>query len=264
MIAVAEVAPLLRSLGAVAPPPTPVLSIADRGDGSGAVATIAAAPAGGAASVLIQRFGGELSAGSWRWAGERTGSGSVDLALTPGHYFAHALVTSAAGAMVSGVVYFAVTDGLESIHTRCLEGAQARIRLLLLAGLDGEQVVVEKFSTNRGAARLGLPAIVLSPARAAMPATAGTNGLDDVHYDVLVAILDRDNQEPTQGAHLDRHLLWRQQIARAFRNQRLPGVPEVIDTVVDSAEGISVDAWKRELLASALVLRFVSREHRGF
>jgi hypothetical protein len=158
-----------------------------------------------------------------------------------------------------------VTDGLESIHTRCLAAAQARIRLLALDEMDAQRVVIEKLPVARNLpGGVGLPAIVLSPQRAAMPVTAGTNSSDDVSYHVLVTILDRDNQEPTLAAHLERHFRWRQQIARAFRNQRLPGVPEVINAEVEPADGPHEEAWKREWMATSMLIRFISREQRGF
>ena len=136
------------------------------------------------------------------------------------------------GTFVSSVVYFVVTDGLDSLHNRCLAAAQARVRMLALAGLTNDNVLVRKVPIDRnlaGGDGSGLPAVVLSPRRAAMPNTTGTNGLDDVQYDVLIVIFDRDNQEPTFELNLDRHLLWREQIARAFRNQRLIGVPQIIN-----------------------------------
>ena len=63
---------------------------------------------------------------------------------------------------------------------------------------------------------------------------------------------------------LDRQLLWRQQISRAFRNQRLPGVPEVINSAVEPDDGPHEHGWKHELFNTALRLRFTSREPRGF
>ena len=243
----------------------PQLIVTDHGDNTGATATISGAATGSTNTVYVQNFGGELGSGTWTSTGEIEGNGEVELDLPPGHYFATVVSSLLGSQAVSSVTYFVVTDGLESIHTRCLAAAQARIQLLALEGLAGESVVIEKLPAGRNlAAGVGLPAVVLSPHRAAMPATAGTNSLDDVHYDVLVAIFDRDNQEPTLQANLNRHFLWRQQIARAFRNQRLAGVPEVINAEVEPAEGLLDEAWKRELMTSAVLLRFTSRETRGF
>jgi hypothetical protein len=168
--------------------------------------------------------------------------------------------------VTSSVTYFVVTDGLEALHARCLAAVQARIVALALSGVPSDQVVIRKLPAGRrlvGSDGIGLPAIVISPRRAAMPPTSGTNGTDDVDYDVLVSILDRDNQEPSLEANMDRHLLWREQIARAFRNQRLIGVETVINAAVEPAEGLLEEAWKHELMASALLLRFTSRETRG-
>jgi hypothetical protein len=228
MIQAARVAPLLRNFGAVGPLASPNLVVIDHGDNTGATATVTGAALGSVNDVYVRDFAGGFGSGTWSSAGSVNNNGSASLGLATGHYFAYAASSLGGSTANSNVVYFAVTDGLESIHTRCLTAAQARVRLLALAGLPNSAVVIEK-----------LP-------------------------DVLVTILDRDNQEPTLQANLDRHLLWRQQIARAFRNQRLNGVPEVINAEVESAEGLLEESWKRELMTSAVLLRFTSRESRGF
>jgi hypothetical protein len=245
----------------------PTISVADHGDNTGATATVSGAGTGTTNVVFVQDFSGDLAAGTWTSAGSVVGNGNVELDLPVGHYFAYAASSLGSVTFVSSVVYFVVTDGQESLHTRCLSAAQARIRSLALDGISNENVVIRKVPVDRYLATSGgpgLPAIVLSPRRTAMPPTDGTNSLDDVHYDVLVAIFDRDNQEPTLALNLDRHLLWREQIARAFRNQRLTGVPQVINAHVEPADGLLEDAWKHELMTSALLVRFTSRETRGF
>lgn len=264
MIQVARVAPLLRGFGSLGPLWSPRLEVFDHADNTGATATVSEAASGTINWVYVQRFDGNLGGGNWSSAGSVSENGDLDMPLAAGHYFAYAHSSRGGAEAVSNIVYFVVTDGLESIHTRCLAAVQAKIRLLALDGLTSSRVVVEKLPVARNLATgVGLPAVVLSPHRAAMPLTAGTNTLDDVHYDVLVTIVERDNQEPSLHANLDRHLLWRQQIARAFRNQRLGGVPEVIDAAVEPAEGLADESWKRELMTSALLLRFTSREVRG-
>ena len=244
-----------------------MLAVVDAADSSGAVATIGGSAPGTSNVVYVQPFSGDEGVGHWQLAGTRTGDGEVPLALAPGHFFAVAVSSAAGAAAVSSVVYFVVTDGAESLHARCLAAVQTRIRLLALPGLDGANVVVRKLPVGRCLGPEGdvdLPAIVLSPRRAMTPPDAGTNALDDVHYDVIVTIFDRDNQEPTLAENLDRHLLWREQISRSFRNQRLTGVPEVINAAVEPAEALVEEAWKHELMVSALLLRFTSRETRGF
>jgi hypothetical protein len=265
MIQLARVAPLLRNFGAVAPLSTPQLAVADHADNTGATATISGAALGSTNHVFVQDFAGDLGTGTWHDAGSVDNNGFVLLSLATGHYFAYVVSSLGGDAAVSTVVYFAVTDGLESVHARCLAAVQARIRSMALAGVDTTRVVIEKVALSRNlSGNIGLPAIVISPHRAAMPPDSGTNSFDDVHYDVLVAMFDRDNQEASLQANLDRHLLWRQQIARAFRNQRLSAVPEVINAEVEPAEGLLDEAWKHELMVSALLLRFTGRETRGF
>lgn len=245
--------------------PPAALGVQDHADGTGATALVTSETTGGQAAVYVRGFEGDLGSGDWTAAGPTLLGVPLALPLAAGHYFAYAIVTSGTAQAASPVVYFVVTDGQESIHTRCLAAVQARIRLLALEGVATSQVVIEKVPTGRSlAGGTPLPAVVITPQRAAMPPAAGTNGADDVHYDVLVAIYDRDNQDPTLRVNLDRHLLWRQQIARAFRNQRLAGVPEVINSEVEPAEGLLDEAWQRELMASALRLRFTCRETRGF
>jgi hypothetical protein len=267
MIAVARVAPILRGFGAAAPTYPPALSVVDHANGSGATATVSALPIGTVSVVYYQQFAGDLGSQVWHVGGTVIGNGSTLLSLPSGHYFAYAASTLGEGTAISSVVYFVVTDGQESLHTRCLAAVQARICALALLGLPNNNVVVRKLPFDRrlgSADGLGLPAAVVSPRRSTMPPTTGTTGLDDVDYDVIVTILDRDNQEPSLAENLDRHLLWRQQIARAFRNQRLPGVPEVIHAAVELEDGPAEDAWKHQLMVSALRLRFTSREPRGF
>jgi hypothetical protein len=245
----------------------PSLSVLDHGDNTGASASISLSEPSAANVVYLQNVSGEGIIGTWQVAGTRTGDGDVDLALPAGHYFAYVASSGDTLTMVSSVVYFVVTDGALALHARCLDAVQARIRTLALPDLADERVIVQKFPMDRnlvGDEGLGLPAVIVSPRRAAMPPTVGTNGFDDVHYDVLVTIFDRDNEEPTLEADLDRQLLWREHIARAFRNQRLTGVPEIINAEVDPVEELSKDGWKHQLMISNLLLRFTSRESRGF
>jgi len=159
-------------------------------------------------------------------------------------------------------------DGVvtQSVSYRCLLAAQAVIQSLGLANVDAANVVVRKLPLDRGLGAglpIQFPAVLLTPERETMDPTAGVAGLDDVVYGVRVTVVDVDNQESTLLANLDKYSLWREQIARAFRNQRLSGVPEVINAHVDPADPILPDAWQDNLYAAGLLLRFVSREPRS-
>lgn len=242
----------------------PELTIVDHADGSGATAALAGFEADSNSVLYLRAFTGEVGAGEFTAAGMFDSSGELSLSLAAGHYFAYATCSAAGVQSTTRVIYFTVTDGADSIHSRCLAAVQSRIRMLALEGVADERVIIEKIPVARNLEPEDLPTIIIAPKRAAMPSDAGTNGLDDVHYDVLVALVDSDNQQPTDVELLDRQLLWRQQISRAFRNQRLPGVPEVINSAAEPDDGPHEHGWRHELFNTALRLRFTSREPRGF
>lgn len=104
------VATLLRGFGpaeisgSVDPPAAPTLSIADNGDGSGAVVTISGSELGSVNVVFVQTL-----TGSWSVAGSRSGDGEVSLSLAAGQFLAYAQSTLG-GQSVSSVVLFSVSD----------------------------------------------------------------------------------------------------------------------------------------------------------
>ena len=96
--------------------------------------------------------------------------------------------------------------------------------------------------------------------------------LDDSDYGVQCTIVIADNQEPTLQAGFAQVAQWRWKIAMAFRSQELAGVtvkvdgqpqPGIFNAYVEPAEVVLPAAWSANLFASALLLRFVSREPRG-
>jgi len=264
----------------LAAPPTsssttsaPVLSVADNGDGSGAIATIDGASSTARVTVWVASFSGQLGSAAWESAGNLAGNGNLPLTIPLGHYFGYASALDAdGGSSASPVDYFTVTDAAQAIAYQCLAAAQARIQSLSLPNLDNANVIVRKLPIDRylGPGQpTGLPAILLTPVTEQMPPLEGVNAKDDVTYGVLCTIVDADNQEPTLSANLPQYTLWRQSIARAFRNQRLYGVTSpdgsnpIINAFVEPADQLIPAAWTANLYASAMLLRFVSREARG-
>ena len=120
------------------------LTIADQADGTGATATVAGS-LGAAVTVYTDSFDGELGTGAWTSSATRTGDGTADLVLATGHHFAYAV----AGALVSPVVYFTVTDGVAAVCQRIDEAVQARLRLIGLAGIANADIVVREVPTDR-------------------------------------------------------------------------------------------------------------------
>lgn len=153
----------------------------------------------------------------------------------------------------------------QSVHWRCLQAVASSVRGLELTGLQPSSVLVLKIpaAVSLGAADVPLPSVLITPyGPEHMNRLQGTNRNDDVEYPVLVSIVDRDNQDPTAGG-LDTYLNWREQIARAFRNQKLAAVPEIIGCWVEPSTIVEPAAWMKGFFHSSLVLWFVSREPRG-
>ena len=165
---------------------------------------------------------------------------------------------------------FIVTLGFgpvwSSVYGRVLLATQQSIQSLGLDGIDPSSVVVQKLPVDRHlgiADGVALPAILITPEGETIDPASGTNLMDDVTYAVRVTLVDRDNQEPTLVANVDRYFVWRQRIARTFRNQTLAAVPEIYTTTLDPGDVVDSAAWESNLFASVLTLRFVSREPRG-
>lgn len=241
------------------PPDVPVLSIADNADET-ATATVSGSSSGATNIVQTQHVASELGGGTWTTQGGRIGDGDVIISVTPGYYWARVVSTLNGMSASSNPVYFRVTDGSGAVLKQCLDAVQARIQGLMLDGLDAANIVVGKAPSDLN---LTLPAIQITPTgREAIDAAEGTNRRDDVGYPVLVTIFAADNQDQT--ANLNQYLTWRQQIARAFRNQRLPGVSEIVTATVEPDPVVDSAAWfERNLFVSSLLIRFLSREPRG-
>lgn len=240
------------------------LAVTDNADGTGAEATISDTDSGDTTIVYSQHINDDLSDGTWRFAGSRTGDGTVELDLDPGHYFVLAKTVTDNGYATSPVVHLVVTDGEDAILTAILEATKARIELLALTGL--ESVVIQKKLDERligDGKQFDLPACVLAPMSVTSPANAGTNAQDDVTYTIAVVFFSADNQVSGVEAKDERQFLWLQKTAWAFRQQRLPGVPTVQRTEVQPGEITPDEPWKDGWLASALLLKFTSRELRG-
>jgi hypothetical protein len=130
-----------------------------------------------------------------------------------------------------------------------------------------DSIVVHKIPLERAYARkedpLQLPCIIITPPRLTASATAGVNTSDDYGKPCLVTMVMSDRQEPTLQLNLSPMSMWQQIVMRAFQNQRLPGVSEVVICHVEPAEAVIPVAWGRQVLASAVLLRFTSREPRG-
>lgn len=133
--------------------------------------------------------------------------------------------------------------------------------------LDGSPtVVIRKVPVDQG---LGLdedvtfPVIVVAPWKDAMPPAAGNDSADDIVYSLIVLAIMGDDREGTFTANLNRALLWRQTIRRAFHHKPFGYLGNIGNVEAQLLEPVIREAWAAGLLASPLLLNFTSRETRG-
>lgn len=254
--------------GASATPPTaPTLAVADNADGTGGVATVSGGDASATHTLYSQAVDGELGTAAWTSRGSRTGNGTITItvssSLPVGYYWWRVVAATAGGESLSNLVYQPLTSGTTAVLYRCLTGARSRIQGLALSGVANASVVIREVPNARylQAGDVALPAVVIAPVLGEqMNPAAGTNVRDDVGYPVGVFLVAASNQNLDPVAL---NYKWREQIARAFRNQKLPGVTEVWGCAVEPSAITDPGAWEKNHFVSAMVLRFASREVRG-
>ena len=256
--------------GGGSPPAAPTLSVEDEGDGTGAEATITS-DGGATNTVYVSPFSGLMGGGVWSSAGSRVGSGTLALSLAVGHYLGYTLSETAGGAMPSAPVYFVVTDEASPVHFRCLDAIVARLQALGLDGIASGSIIAQHVpSTRRFFASTGetpeltKPGIIVSPwGSESHNPNDGTNYRDVLGYPCLVTFIASQLQHQLD-TELAKRLLWRETAIKAFRNQRIEGVPEVEQAFVEPLTIVSPDVWLENLWHSAFIVRCRAQQTRGF
>lgn len=251
------------------------LAVTDLADGTGATATVAGADGDTSVTVYVSPVSTGTSPIVWTSAGSRTGDGTLTLGVEPAYYYAHALGTVSGAAAVSVPVIFLASRGTEAVYTLVKNGIQARIQGLTLTGLSrppgdlpAERVYVFTKHDWRhfSAITEALPAVIISPPPKGAESTPGLlTGKDDIGYPVQVTLIDRAT--PLEAiARTPTYDLWRQQMFRALRNQRLDTAPTVITLAPEPGP---IADWDNEakpalgIFQSSIVFRAISREPRG-
>lgn len=252
--------------GSATPVVAPALALADNENGTGLTATISGSAAGSTNTLYCQPVASIANEPLWAFQASRAGDGTLAIAVPDGHYFCFCRSSIAPLSADTLMQYAVASSAASSVKTRILAAAQVKIQSLGLAGILPDSVVVKKLPLTRYLAPAGpiaLPAVVLSDLAPESPARGGTNGLDDIANPINITLIAADNQEATAEANHAQHAQWRESIARAFRNQRLPGVAEVILCQVAPSAPILPEGWQANYYASALTLTATSREPRG-
>ncbi len=108
----------------------PTISVADNGDGTGGVATIAGTEAGSTNTVYVAPATGPPAFAS---EGNRSGDGTVNRGLANGTYWAYVTSVGASGTVSSQLVFFTVSGGTDPARIATtlpvvLEAVAARLR----------------------------------------------------------------------------------------------------------------------------------------
>lgn len=244
------------------------VAVADEGDGT-STATIAGSSAG-TVEVFTSAWEGAAGAtGDWTSQGSRAGDGTLTLTLGDGYYWAKADETSASKHSVP--YYWRQTSAVDAIMWQCLNAIQARLQGMTFSAeasdsattIQSGSIMVGKLTWPKYVEK---PGILITPYGAeTMHREAGTNIRDDVDYSILVQIMDRDGHDMDEN--LQTFLKWREQIAKAFRNQNLVGVSaaDVYLVYVTPAAILDKKTWESEarLFISSLVIHCLARETRG-
>jgi hypothetical protein len=230
------------------------LTVVDNADGTGAVATIAGS-AGGNNTVYAQPITGTIGSGTFAAVGTRVGDGTVPLALAKGYWFAYCLT---APATLSGLAYFAVTDGMDAVPDRVFQAAKAQLQLLALPFTTR----VYDFNEIEDPS-VTYPCTLISTQDGRQSNEMALNGRDDWGWPVRVLI--RDVVAKFDQDQRSKFRLWREKVTRAFVNQRMPGLVESVICRVEPGAllrrvpGGSIP----NVVESELVIRAIAREVRG-
>ena len=251
----------------------PTLSVADAADGTGGTATIADSTSTALNEVFTQAVDGELGTAAWTLEGSRTGDGTVTITADKGYYWVYCRSTqetesgSDSGGTdeveVSNFVYQVFTSGSDAVMDQCLVAVQAGIQGLTLDGVDNSNVVIHKVPDDEAVIDDQVKqAILIAPGGAeTMNPLDGVNCQDDVGYPVFVGMVAADNQDQTKDR--GKFLLWREKVARAFRNQRLTGVAEVYTCQIETRDIVAPAFFAKNKFVSTMIVRCISRENRG-
>ncbi len=236
------------------------LTVTDFGDGTGGSATIAGSDGGQTVTLFWTPYANLTGALNWTALATRTGNGTIALTLPVGAYFFYVAGIVSSSPAVSNIAFAFLTTTTPGVHSRCLDAYQSIITLLPLAQMPKGNIVQAWTPDGEGVLN-SRPGVVICPmGNENQPGVL--NGRDDIDFPVLVSMVD--NKEGYQ-ANIPRNTLWRQQIFRSFRNQRLPGVQEIITTTVVTNPVIDARWWAApaNLWYSSLLFKPRSRELRG-
>lgn len=166
----------------------------------------------------------------------------------------HLAVIEDGNGSVEGAKTVTVTNGLDAVLTRIRAAVKARILLIGLEGLAGG--VLEQWTPDDN--NVDYPCVILTHENTSQANSQRVVGTSDIGHPVRVMICDRVSKY--DHGEMPQYDMWRQQIWRAFDNQRLFGVAESLHCVIEPDLITDAQGVKYELMVSQLVIRVTTRE----
>lgn len=126
--------------------------------------------------------------------------------------------------------------------------------------IKDENITIRKsLDVDKG---IDTPALIITPGDMRVDVTAGTNVRDDYAFPVLVQIVDKDAND--QYDNLSTYLKWREQIFRAFHQQRLDGCDDVYIGLAREVSWVDPQLWSvHQWFVGGVLLVFIARITRG-
>jgi hypothetical protein len=143
----------------------------------------------------------------------------------------------------------------DAVAKQCADAIVTVIQSLSLTGIESSEVTARKVARDAAQVRRGIQVAFTTDS-----VGGGTNERDDIGYGFIVTCCQGTSRGDTDD--LDRVTLWRQQIRRAFHNQRLSGVNEIYICTVSPGDQFIPKELRKHNDVSALYVRCWSREQR--
>jgi hypothetical protein len=239
------------------PVDVPTLAIADSGDGTGAVATVAGSTTGTTNTIYVATWPGS----TFTSAGSRTANGTVSLSLATGIYWGYCR-SSLSGLVVNSLLSrFVVTDATSAVLSRVLSAVRDVVVGLALTGVASTSIAIRKQGWLWGITE---PGVVIAPRPEAIQ--GGAAGSPDVEYAIDVVYARTGNRDQSTGlaATIDA----REAIRRAFtptatNRPIIDTVPDAYSVRVTPGPVLDSGAFAAMLDVSALTVRVICREAGG-
>lgn len=237
-----------------------VLTIADHGDGTGVTASVSGSAAGSTNQfnyLLAPQT--TFAPPQWQSAGSIVGDGSFSIALNPNYAWFYVQNTNGSIVSVSNIVYSQISWNTDSVLYRCLTAVQAQLQTVAFSGLPPSSIQVRYLPR-------ALEEIDTWPLLCIAPIGQEVNppyltGLDEVDEPFTVALIVPQNAN--YNANLRQNSKWREQVNRRLRNQRLPGIPEMLWTEQLPSSIFDLSAFNHLWFLGLSLFRCKTRQTRG-